>query len=122
MVKVNKTCRVEVRLTAEQKRKLVGIAKEYNLSLSELIIQKTLGKRAIFKQKELIKLMEDIAIRDKKVDTNINQIAKILNTNYKNLDDNRLLELFELINKFNNKQQKLSNNIRSIYRLLANDS
>ncbi|MDO5664493.1 MAG: hypothetical protein Q4G63_04440 [Bacteroidia bacterium] len=119
MGKKNKTAGFYFRITDEDKNSLNLKAKEYGVTISEFILQQTLGKKTVYKQKEIIRELENIAVRDNKVDNNINQIAKILNTNYKNFDNIMIKDLYKLLDKYIKSQEELSKNIRSMYRLLS---
>ena len=115
----NKTAGFYFRITDEDKNLLKLRAKEHGVTISEFILQQTLGEKTVYRQKDILRELENIAVRDSKVDNNINQIAKILNTNYKNLDDIVIKDLYKLLDKYIKSQEELSKNIRSMYRLLS---
>lgn len=117
----NKTEAIFFRLSKSEKQRLQRISKENNCSVSEYILRQTLGKNAIYKHKEIIEILNNIHFRDVKVDTNINQIAKILNTNYKNLDRNMLLDFHDLMKEYLKMKNEQTKEIKNIIRVLSKE-
>ncbi|MGG5600630.1 hypothetical protein ACPDHJ_12630 [Myroides sp. C8-3] len=75
-----KTKRFELRLTEEQKKNWQAIADENRMSLTDYIIHKVEGNLGKSERREILKFIEISTNTDSKVENNINQIAKWVNT------------------------------------------
>lgn len=75
-----KTARLEFRISDSLKKKWITMAKEEGYTLSEFIITRVENNMSSFEFKEIFKEIDRSSKEDNKVDSNINQIAKWVNT------------------------------------------
>ena len=115
----NKTEIIKFRLTKSEKQKIQRIAEENECSVSEYVLNQSLGEKAIYRHREIIQILNNIHSRDVKVDTNINQIAKVLNTNYKNLDRDMLLDFHDLMLEYLKMKDKQTKEVKRMIKVLS---
>lgn len=83
-VTTKKRVLVQLRTTEEDKQKLIELAKGMGMTITDFVKSRTLGnpprmRKATFDREILIRLLGELG----KVGSNINQIAKVMNTDKK---------------------------------------
>ncbi|EFK33201.1 MULTISPECIES: hypothetical protein [Chryseobacterium group] len=114
----SKTARITLRLHDEVKEKWLNHCNKYNLHLSDYIISGVEGKLLDNDRKEIMNFIENQVNLFSKIENNINQIAKHINTN-KHLPTTLLSDYnskLEILNSLKIEQNRI---IKKIYIELA---
>lgn len=113
----NKTCFIQFRCTVSVKEAIRRSAKEVNLSMSEYLLRQ--NNKHIVHHIPLLKLMESLSYNDMKVENNINQIAKSINTRNSIVTDEKLNELIYWLIELGKKRDKTIYELNEIRKILA---
>lgn len=107
--------------TKEQKEKIISLAKENGLTVSDYILKKCLNERTVERRIQLIDSLDTINLEISKIGNNINQLAKHANRkkNVDGLDKELFMNFTFLLNDYLKKINDLKTSIKSIYRELA---
>lgn len=109
---------IRVRMYKSQKDKWVNWAKEKNVTITDLVICSVENKLLNSDRREVMSFIEKQGNIFAKIENNINQIAKIVNTEKgmsKSLMEHYNTKLIEL----NNLKIQQNDLLRKIYKLLA---
>ncbi|MCA4809821.1 plasmid mobilization relaxosome protein MobC [Empedobacter stercoris] len=87
---------IQIRVSEKEKNEFLKIASERELSLTDLILTDVLKLRDKTKHRKILNLINQENFDYSKVSTNINQVAKYVNTNQK-IDENTLKEFNNLL-------------------------
>lgn len=110
--------RIEIRINSEKKNKWILICKKKNISLTELIISAVENKIDNSERREVLSFIDKQGNIFSKIENNINQIARIVNTE-KNINNN-LLEIFnESLKTIINLKSEQNLTFKKIYKELA---
>lgn len=86
-----KNKRLEIRLTEQEKADIIKLSKERGLSVTDLILTDLFNKKDKVREKAKMNYINVEHFDYSKISTNINQVAKYVNTN-QNIDENTLKE------------------------------
>lgn len=106
---MEKSKRIELRVSNEMKIKWESICKESGIYLSEFIISSVENKMLHSEKKEIMSFIDKQVNVFSKIENNINQIAKFVNTEKSISDDlfNLYLSKLDELNKMKNEQNNL---------------
>lgn len=108
---------INFRCTESEKKRIISYAKEVNLSTSEYLIRIAL-KRKISNNRKLLLLIHALSASDNKLENNINQIARKLNSS-SNVPENDIMEFIEYLRLVASKRENINQALRKIIKLLA---
>lgn len=114
----NKTKSISIRITKRQHHILRKRSDEIGFSISEYVLKSVFRKSIIINNGIVLKAINTLQIRDNKLENNINQIAKKLNSNAFFSEIERQ-ELKDLISSVGIQRAALAKNIQEFYRLLS---
>lgn len=109
---------INFRCTESEKKRIVSYAKEANLSTSEYLIRVALKRKTISNNRKLLLLIHTLSASDNKLENNINQITRKLNSS-SNVSENGIMELIGYLRLVASKRENINQNIRKIIKLLA---
>lgn len=112
-----KTERIRIRVTEDQKTKIKSLSEENHMSLSAYILYKSLGKNSPQIIREINREINNVRARNFKVENNINQIAKRMNSN-KNLsktDFEDFKNLYKTYQKEISEQNRIIKKLKKIF-------
>ncbi|WP_413998675.1 plasmid mobilization protein [Flavobacterium sp. W1B] len=107
--------------TEEEKKQIIFIASQFNFTVSEYLLIKSLDKRVVSNRIEMIASLDTLNLELFKGGNNINQLAKHANRikNANGLDQTLFMNFINLLNIYVKKTNDIKSIINSIYRELA---
>jgi len=109
---------IRVRMYDSQKKEWLKIVKDKNTTITDLVISSVENKLLNSDRREIMSFIEKQGNIYAKIENNINQIAKYVNTQ-KNLSDNVLADYNSKLNSLNSMKLEQNDLLRKIYKLLA---
>lgn len=109
---------IRVRMYESQKKEWLKIVKDKNTTMTDLVISSVENKLLNSDRKEIMSFIEKQGNIFAKIENNINQIAKYVNTQ-KNLSDNVLADYNSKLKELNTLHIEQNELFRKIYKLLA---
>ncbi|WP_312920979.1 plasmid mobilization relaxosome protein MobC [Empedobacter brevis] len=88
--------RLEIRLTEKQKEDVLALAKSREMSVTDLFLTEILKEKDKVKYRKILNIIRAENFDYSKISTNINQVAKYVNTNQK-IDETTLKEFNNLL-------------------------
>lgn len=119
MMKNNKTRRLYIRLTEQQFEIVRKKSDDANMSMTNLFLDLLGIEKAINQHKELIDIIYKLVSNDKRVENNINQVAKHLNQNSERISDQVIRDYIDMIGKYMNKRDKIKRVLGRLISLMA---
>ena len=113
----NKTCFIQFRCTVSVKEAIRKSAKEVNLSMSEYLLRQ--NNKHIVHHIPLLKLLHSLSNNDMKVENNLNQIAKQMNSPNIMVTENKFDELLFCLIELGKKRDKTIYDLNEIRKILA---
>lgn len=117
-MKINKTEIISIRCTVKEKQDVLLSAQKFNLSLSAYLLNR---QRAKLYSRHLIKMIDDVARNDNKLENNINQIARSLNSNNLIVDNHFIEILLGRLYECGEKREQLMRKLEKIIKIIAQD-
>ncbi|WP_163309322.1 hypothetical protein [Dysgonomonas sp. 521] len=119
MMKNNKTRRLYIRLTEQQFEIVRKKSNDANMSMTNFFLDLLGIEKAIYQHKELIDIIYKLVSNDKRVENNINQVAKHLNQNSERISDQVIRDYIDMIEKYMNKRDKIKRVLGRLISLMA---
>lgn len=113
----NKVEHIQIRCTQGEKEAIRLSAKNANLSMSEYLLR--VNSKHFVYYSMLLKLIDEVAINDNKLDNNINQIARNFNTPNYVITDDSLKQLIYNLQKVEEKRENLIKNFQKIIKVIS---
>jgi predicted signal transduction protein with EAL and GGDEF domain len=113
-----KRAQLNLRLSDAIKDKWKKISDEKGLHLTDMIIASVENKLLDSDRKEIMSFIETQGNIYAKIENNINQVAKYVNTQ-KNISDSLLADYNSMLLQLNSKRIEQNELLRKIYRLLG---
>lgn len=118
-MKNNKTKRLYIRLTEQQFEIVRKKSDDANMSMTNFFLDLLGIEKAIYQHKELIDIIYKLVSNDKRVENNINQVAKHLNQNSERISDQVIRDYIDMIEKYMNKRDKIKRVLGRLISLMA---
>ncbi|MDH6356238.1 hypothetical protein [Parabacteroides sp. PF5-9] len=118
-MKNNKTRRLYIRLTEQQFEIVRKKSDDANMSMTNFFLDLLGIEKAIYQHKELIDIIYKLVSNDKRVENNINQVAKHLNQNSERISDQVICDYIDMIEKYMNKRDKIKRVLGRLISLMA---
>lgn len=109
---------IRVRMYKTQKDNWLKIVKEKGTTITDLVISSVENKLLDSDRKEIMSFIEKQGNIFAKIENNINQIAKYVNT-HKNISDGVLADYNSKLKELNSMKLEQNELLRKIYNLLA---
>lgn len=116
--KINKTEVISIRCTEKEKQNILHSAKKFNLSLSAYLLNR---RKSHLYSTFLIKMIDDVANNDNKLENNINQIARSFNTKNIIIDNHLMLDLLDKLYECGKKRDQLMRKLEKIIKIISQD-
>ncbi|MBP1838774.1 hypothetical protein [Formosa algae] len=109
--------RVHFVISEERKNKWLELAKEEYSSLTDFIITRVEGNITRYDIKTIEGLFEKMGGNRNKVESNINQVTRIINV-AQNINEENMLRFLELFSEYSRKVEKQNKIITKVYKKL----
>lgn len=109
---------IQIRILKSQKEEWLKITNSNKISMTDLIISSVENKLLNSDRKEILKFIEKQGNIFAKIENNINQIAKIVNTE-KNISNDLFAHYLQRVSELNKMKLEQNDLLRKIYNLLA---
>lgn len=105
----------------EDKQRIILLAKEHSLSVSDFIIKKCLDRRMVENRIETLATINSLVLELSRAGNNINQLTKHANRikNVDGLDSGMLYNMTILLGDHLDKMEALKKSVKGIYRELG---
>jgi|GEM_PF-5167378 len=116
--KINKTEIISIRCTEKEKQNILHSAQKFNLSLSAYLLNR---RKSHLYSTFLIKMIDNIASNDNKLENNINQIARNLNTNNCIVDSHSFQNILKSLHECAIKREQIGKQIEKLIKIISDD-
>lgn len=116
--KINKTEIISIRCTEKEKQSISYSAKQFNLSLSAYLLN---NRKSRLYSTFLLKMIHSIASNDNKLENNINQIARNLNTNNCIVDNHSFQNILKNLQECAIKREQIVKQLEKLIKIIAQD-
>lgn len=115
------SARIEIRCQKKEKEKMIELANENDLTVSDYILRSCLNKKIIAKRVELFDELQKLSAELGKSGSNINQLAHHANrvSKIKEVDVSVIETMNLLIESYIKKQEEILISVKGIYREIA---
>ena len=116
--RINKTEIISIRCTEKEKQSISYSAKQFNLSISTYLLSR---RKSRLYSTFLIKMIDNIANNDNKLENNINQIARNLNTNNCIVDNHSFQNILKNLHECAIKREQIGKQLERLIKIIAQD-
>lgn len=116
---MKKDHQLHMRISKDHLDKIKSNAKDSGMSISDYILHITGIEKSTYQHKEIFTLLTKLVHDDKRVENNINQVAKHLNQNSERISDQVIREYIDMVGKYMNKRDRIKRTLGKLIALMA---